>query len=286
MTKAINSPLSEINNEQIPRVSHPLALICGQALLEKPKDLFIPADALEITLESFEGPLDLLLYLINKQQLDILALPIATISKQYMSYIELIEHDKLAAAADYLVMAALLAEIKSRLLLPKQIHQQQEDDPRAELVRRLQQYQEIKQAAILLDNLPRLERDSQVIKLPLSASSSVSKQPLKDDLNIAQLAQAMHGISSRNKAYKHFHVAKESLSTSTRMEAILAKLHAQTQGEDSIDFVKLCELNQGKEGVVVTFLALLELIKDKEVNCWQQHLHGTIAVGLPRNVVN
>ena len=284
VTEAINSQLSEINNEPMPSQSHPLALVRGQAVVEKPKDLFIPADALEITLEGFEGPLDLLLYLINKQKLDILALPIAAISKQYMSYIELIEQEKLALAADYLVMAALLAEIKSRLLLPKQIHLQEEEDPRAELIIRLQQYQVIKQAAILLDNLPRLERDSRVIKLPLFVSTT--KKPLNDELDIAKLVQVMQDISSRKKVYKHFQVTKESLSTGTRMKAILGKLQAQAKGEDSIDFVKLCELNQGKQGVVVTFLALLELIKDGEVTCWQQSVLGTIAVGLTGNVAN
>jgi len=255
----------------------PFALIRGEAFLEKPQDLFIPPDALEIILESFEGPLDLLLYLIRKQKFDILDLPIAPITVQYMSYVELMKNVKLELAAEYLVMAAILAEIKSRLLLPKQHVDDEEIDPRAELVRRLQEYEIMKNAAQSLDELPRVERDTQLAQASFPENFHL-KIPAAE-VELSELVAALQTVFKRNQAFTHHHIAKESLSTRERMSDILARLN-KLQEDSFMNFVDLFQVNEGRNGVVVTFLAILELLKESLIECIQASRLGQINVRL------
>lgn len=255
----------------------PFAFIRGEAVVEKPQDLFIPPDALEIILESFEGPLDLLLYLIKKQKFDILDLPIAPITTQYMSYVELMKDVKLELAAEYLVMAAILAEIKSRLLLPKQQVEEDEEDPRAELVRRLQEYEVIKLAAQDIDELPRLERD--ITLANASFSSSFTYKTRAAEVDLTDLVMALQGVLKRTEAFEHHHIAKETLSTRQRMSDILARL-SSSKTEHFIKFEALFDFSEGRHGVVVTFLAVLELLKEQLIECQQVQDLGHIHVRL------
>ena len=255
----------------------PFALIRGEAFVNKPQDLFIPPDALEVILESFEGPLDLLLYLIRKQKFDILDLPIAPITTQYMHYVELMKEIKLELAGEYLVMAAILAEIKSRLLLPKQTVEQGEEDPRAELVRRLQEYEVIKNAADDLNELPQIERD--IYLAQVGFAHNFQAQLVHADVSMAELVNALKGVLKRSQAFEHHHIKKESLSTRERMSAILAKLQ-QSPANAFIEFSLLFTLSEGRQGIVVTFLALLELIKESMIECVQAQLYGQIQVRL------
>jgi segregation and condensation protein A len=252
----------------------PLALIRGEALIEKPEDLFIPPDALEIILESFEGPLDLLLYLIRKQKFDIVELPILPITTQYMAYVDLMTEIKLELAGEYLVMAAILAEIKSRLLLPKQAVDD-EKDPRAELVRRLQEYEVIKNAAQSLDELPRLERDTFEANAGLSEDFQFTH--FEADVDLTELVAALQGVMKRTQALEHHHIQKETLSTRERMSHILAFLKAK---KEFVEFSELFTKNEGKQGVIVTFLAILELIKESLIECVQTQVFGQLRVRL------
>ena len=232
------------------------AVVMGEVMQEWPQDLFIPPDALEVVLESFEGPLDLLLYLIRKQNLDILNIPVADITRQYMGYVELMRAANLDLAAEYLVMAALLAEIKSRMLLPKpKSEDEDEEDPRAALVRRLQEYERFSQAANKLDDRPRLERD-------IFASSVVFDDPnppeVKVDVGLEQLVKAYQGVMDRMAANKHMLVSRDMLSMRERMTNILQRL----QSQDYLRFEDLFTAAEGRMGVVVTFIALLELFRD------------------------
>ena len=256
----------------------PLAMIRGEAFVEQPKDLFIPPDALAIILEQFEGPLDLLLYLIKKQKFDILDLPIAPITDQYMEYVELMKDVKLELAAEYLVMAAILAEIKSRLLLPKQVVEDEEEDPRAELVRRLQEYEVIKNAAQQLDEVPRLERDAHLVDVALA--KNFTPRTLLADVNLSELVSAVNDIIKRNAAFEHHHIQKEVLSTRERMAMILSQLNQTTKGKSFIEFSQLFSVHEGKSGVVVTFLAILELIKESLIECFQSQVYGQLHVKL------
>jgi len=278
MTSSESLTLATENKGEMQQQALPLAFIRGEALVEKPQDLFIPPDALEIILESFEGPLDLLLYLIKKQKFDILDIPIAPITTQYMSYVELMKNVKLELAAEYLVMAAILMEIKSRLLLPKQHVDDEEVDPRAELVRRLQEYEVIKSAAQSLDKLPRVERDTQLVQVGFAESFTLQSQ--LSDVDLAELVGALQGIFKRNQAFTHHHIAKETLSTRERMSSILAMLRAQDSEDTFVDFVDLFDVEEGKQGVVVTFLAILELIKESFIECIQSSVFGQINVRL------
>ena len=255
----------------------PFAFIRGEAVVEKPQDLFIPPDALEIILESFEGPLDLLLYLIKKQKFDILDLPIAPITTQYMTYVELMKDVKLELAAEYLVMAAILAEIKSRLLLPKQQVEEDEEDPRAELVRRLQEYEIIKKAAQNIDELPRIDRD--ITLAQASFSSSFVAKAQEADVDLADLVNALQGVLKRTQAFEHHHIAKETLSTRQRMSEILSSL-SKLKDDHFLKFECLFDVSEGRHGVVVTFLALLELLKEQLVECQQVQTFGQIHVRL------
>jgi len=258
----------------------PLALIRGEAVVEKPQDLFIPPDALEVILESFEGPLDLLLYLIRKQKFDILDMPIAPITTQYMQYIDLMKEIKMELAAEYLVMAAILMEIKSRLLLPKQAVDEEDDDPRAELARRLQEYEIIKNASQQLDQIPRLERD--VFYANAELAENFQAATFETEVDLSELVSALQGVLKRTQAYEHHHIEKESLSTRERMSLILAHLkRASLTPSSFVEFSELFKVDEGRHGVVVTFLAILELIKESLIECLQTQVFGQLRVRLP-----
>lgn len=259
----------------------PFALLRGKAMVEKPQDLFIPPDALEVILEMFEGPLDLLLYLIRKQKFDILDLPIAPITTQYMTYVDLMKDIKLELAAEYLVMASILAEIKSRLLLPKQAVEEDEGDPRAELVRKLQEYEVIKNAAQNIDQLPRIDRDSFIAKVEL-AENFIPKVA-NTQVDLAELVAALQSVIKRTQAFEHHHIQKESLSTRERMAKIMATLKEAKNNQSYCDFSDLFTIKEGKQGVVVTFLAMLELIKESLITCIQTQVYGEIRVSLPKS---
>jgi len=248
----------------------PFALVQGAPLLTLPKDLYIPPDALEVFLDAFEGPLDLLLYLIKRQNLDILDIPIADITDQYMEYVELMKDLHLDLAAEYLVMAAMLAEIKSRMLLPRPAAHEDEEDPRAELVRRLQEYERFKKAASDLDALPRLERDHFTTQIQVPPGH-VRRLPPAVDLR--EVLLALRDVLARADLYTSHRVEKESLSMRERMAAVLERLRGD---ETFVPFAHLFDLSEGRAGVVVTFLALLELIKDAAIELVQSEPFGAI----------
>tara|TARA_R110002012_G_scaffold11479_12_gene51803 strand:- start:242 stop:1075 length:834 start_codon:yes stop_codon:yes gene_type:complete len=277
MSKEDPSPNAGVMVQQV----LPFALLRGKAMVEKPQDLFIPPDALEVILEMFEGPLDLLLYLIRKQKFDILDLPIAPITTQYMTYVDLMKDIKLELAAEYLVMASILAEIKSRLLLPKQAVEEDEGDPRAELVRKLQEYEVIKNAAENIDQLPRIDRDSFIAKVELA--ENFIPEVANTQVDLAELVAALQGVIKRTQAFEHHHIQKESLSTRERMAKIMATLKEAKNNQSYCDFSDLFTIKEGKQGVVVTFLAMLELIKESLITCIQTQVYGEIRVSLPKS---
>ncbi len=241
----------------------PFAVVEGEAVTELPRDLYIPPDALKVFLEAFEGPLDLLLYLIRRQNIDILDIPIAEISKQYVEYIELMQEMQFELAGEYLLMAAMLAEIKSRLLLPRPpAEQQEEDDPRAELVRRLQEYERYKQAAEDLDGLPRLERDHLPASVEVVEREVVRVLP---EVTLKELLFAFKEVLDRAAMFAHHHVQREPLSVRERMAQVLAQL----EDREFRDFHQLFDASEGRMGVAVTFLALLELLKESLIEVVQ-----------------
>lgn len=250
----------------------PLARIAGRPVAELPQDLYIPPDALAVFLEAFEGPLDLLLYLIRRQNMNILDIDVSEITRQYMEYIGAVEAMRFELAAEYLVMAATLAEIKSRMLLPRQEHEEdEEDDPRAELIRRLQQYERFKKAAEDLDSLPRLERDS------FTNSAALPELPRGDthpEVDLREMLLALQGVLRRADLFTSHHVEKERLSTRERMSSILAAL----PGDRFVGFETLFTRVEGRLGVVVTFLAMLELIKEELIEIVQTEVFGPIHV--------
>ena len=253
----------------------PLAFINGEALIEKPEDLFIPPDALEVILETFEGPLDLLLYLIRKQKFDITTLPIAEITTQYMEYVEAMMSLRLELAAEYLLMAAILAEIKSRLLLPKpNTDSDDEEDPRAELIRRLQEYELVKQAAEDLDVQPRLERD--IFEVHVAPSESVEPLRIEPDVSLAEIVLAFSRAMKRAAAFEHHTIEREALSTRERMSMILSMLNSN----DFTPLEALFSVDEGRAGVVVSFLAILELVKEQLIFCVQAGPYAKIHVKL------
>lgn len=249
----------------------PLAFVNGEAVLEKPEDLYIPPDALEVILEAFEGPLDLLLYLIRRQKFDIVNLPVLQITKQYMQYVDLMKDMKLELAAEYLLMAAILAEIKSRLLLPQKSNSEdEEEDPRAELIRRLREYEVLKQAAEELNTLPRLERD--LFCAQVQTSESVAPIKVLPQVSLQELVLSFQAAMQRASAFEHHHIAPEALSTRERMARILELVDKQ----QFIGFDSLFTAEEGKAGVVVTFLAVLELVKESLVEMVQAEPYSNI----------
>ncbi|WP_293761717.1 ScpA family protein [uncultured Paraglaciecola sp.] len=251
----------------------PLAFVNGEALIEKPEDLFIPPDALELILEAFEGPLDLLLYLIRKQKFDLINLPVYEVTKQYMEYVELMKDIKLELAAEYLLMAAILAEVKSRLLLPKRPDaEDDEDDPRAELIRRLKEYELVKNAAQELDNIPRKERDI----FPAQAQISDLVAPIRvlPGVSLQDIVFGFQSAMQRSEAFEHHHIEKETLSTRERMSLILEKISS----EHYTGFDELFLASEGKAGVVVTFLAILELGKENLIELVQARPYANIHI--------
>jgi segregation and condensation protein A len=250
----------------------PFAVVEGEPITELPRDLYIPPYALEVFLEAFEGPLDLLLYLIRRQNLDILDIPIAEISRQYVQYIELMKEMQFELAGEYLVMAATLAEIKSRMLLPRSRDgDEEEDDPRAELVRRLQEYERFKKAAGDIDMLERLERDVLVASAEVSERPVVTKLP---DITLKELLIVFKEALDRSTMFAHHHVRREPLSVRERMSNILLTL----QSERYVDFQRLFDPREGRMGVTVTFLAVLELIKEALIDVVQTETFGPIHV--------
>lgn len=248
----------------------PFAIVQGQELTVLPSDLYIPPEALEVILDAFEGPLDLLLYLIRRQNLDILEINVAEITHQYMVYINMMEALKWELAAEYLLMAAMLAEIKSRMLLPRQVEEEEEGgDPRAELIRRLQEYERFKKAAEDIDNMPRAGRDV----FPSSAKGLEKTAPrAHSPVAMEDLLLALVDVMRRAELTGSHHIAFEVLSTRERMSSILQSL----LNKGFVPFITLFTLEEGRQGVVVTFLAMMELVKESLVEFVQNETLGPI----------
>lgn len=249
----------------------PFALVEGEPLTMIPLDLYIPPDALLVFLETFEGPLDLLLYLIKRQNIDILNIPIATVTRQYMEYIHLMENMELELAAEYLVMAAMLAEIKSRMLLPRSSEIEDEDDPRAELIRRLQEYEQFKKAAEDIDALDRLERDIYLTSIELPRFEKELPLP---SVQMSDLLQAFRDVVNRAEQFASHHVQREPLSVRERMVMVLEKISA----DQFTSFREFFDLSEGRMGVVVSFLAILELLKESLIELVQSEAYAPIYV--------
>jgi segregation and condensation protein A len=249
----------------------PFAIVQGSPITEVPRDLYIPPDALEVFLEAFEGPLDLLLYLIKRQNLDILDIPIAPVTAQYMRYIELMETLQLELVGEYLVMAAMLAEIKSRMLLPRPPSEDEEEDPRAELIRRLQEYERYKQVAEDIDSMPRYERDllGTIVEFPYRTTQ---QEPPEVSLDV--ILKAFADVLTRSEMFSHHHIQRETLSVRERMSLVLERVRA----DEFINFKDLFVLAEGRAGVIVAFLAILELLKESLVALVQNEINGTIYV--------
>ena len=253
----------------------PLAFLHGKAVVDKPEDLYIPPDALEVILETFEGPLDLLLYLIKKHKLDVLELSIFSITEQYVKYVEMMSEFQLELAGEYLVMAALLAQIKSRLLLPVHEELEEEEDPRAELIKRLKEYEQFKKAAENIDTLPRVGRDIFIANATFPELEE-KNQPLPE-LAIKDLLLALSDVMARAKTFEHHLISAETLSTRERMSLIL---HTLSQAKAPVAFTQLFTFEEGRSGVVVSFIAMLELIKEGLIACLQVESDSQIYVSL------
>jgi len=260
--ESVSNPLQE---------EMPFAVVMGKEIKALPKDLYIPPEALEVFLEAFEGPLDLLLYMIKRQNLDILEINVAEITRQYMGYIDMMKAMQFELAAEYLLMAAMLAEIKSRMLLPRQVVEDDEEDPRAELIRRLQEYERFKQAAEDIDVLPRLGRDVFQASAKEPDRSVSRPQP---DVTMQEVLLALSDVLNRAEMFESHKVQLERLSTRERMSQVLTTL----AGKQFVPFVSLFRLSEGKIGVVVTFLAIMELIKESLVEIVQNEAYGAIHV--------
>ena len=272
-TETSGSVITAVNQPAPPQQEEmPFAVVQGKELTILPKDLYIPPDALEVILEAFEGPLDLLLYLIRRQNLDILDIDVAEITKQYLGYIELMASIQLELAAEYLVMAAMLAEIKSRMLLPRQkTEDEDEEDPRAELIKRLQEYERFKQAAEDIDELPRMGRD---IHRATAEAPDRDQQRPHPDVDIRELVTALADVLKRSEMFESHQVEREKLSTRERMSQVMENL----RDKQFVPFVALFTLEEGRLGVVVTFLAVMELIKESLIEIVQSDSFGPIHV--------
>ncbi|MBP9592167.1 MAG: segregation/condensation protein A [Steroidobacteraceae bacterium] len=274
---AAGSPAHEIAEQ----AEMPFAVVEGEPLTEMPRDLYIPPDALQVFLEAFEGPLDLLLYLIRRQNLDILDIPLAEITRQYMQYIELMQDLQLELAGEYMLMAATLAEIKSRMLLPRPQGElgHEEDDPRAELVRRLQEYERFKQAAADIEELPRVDRDTFPASAELAERRVVRLLP---SVTMQEMLVALKDVMSRADMFAHHHVQRERLSVRQRMSDVLGALRTQA----FVEFIQLFRPEEGRMGVTVTFCAILELLREGLIEIVQAEPFAPIHVrgGAPRHV--
>jgi segregation and condensation protein A len=249
-----------------------LAVVKGEAVTQMPLDLYIPPEALEVILEQFSGPLDLLLYLIRKQNLDILDIPIAEVTRQYMGYIDLMQSLKIELAAEYLLMAAMLAEIKSRMLLPRPFEEEgDETDPRAELVRRLQEYERYRLAAENIERLPRVGRE---VHLAVIDGSNLPTKTVQPTVSMFELLDAFREVLKRAELYKNHHVLREPLSVRERMTRVLDRVNA----DGLTSFESLFEIKEGRAGLVVTFLAILELLKESLIVIVQQEPFSPIHV--------
>lgn len=250
----------------------PFAIVQGTAMTQLPHDLYIPPDALEVFLDTFEGPLDLLLYLIRKENLDILDIPIAEITRQYMEYVELMKQIRLELAGEYLVMAALLAEIKSRMLLPSPPDGEvDEDDPRAQLIRRLQEYERYRQAADQIEQRPRVGRE---IHLALVEFDHTPVKRPEPTVSLFELLDAFKEVLTRAEIYRHHRVVREPLSVRERMTQILSRVN----GDNFATFASLFDVREGRMGVVVTFMAILELLKESLLVLVQNEPYAPIHV--------
>jgi len=263
--------------EQPPAISKPqqeempFAYVQGAPVMQLPQDLYIPPEALEVFLEAFEGPLDLLLYLIKRQNLDILDIPIAEITEQYVKYVDLMQDFQFELAAEYLVMAAMLAEIKSRMLLPRpELLDDDEGDPRAELIRRLQEYERYKKAAMDIDDLPRMGRDV----YPVSSDIDYTTPEQLPDVSMQELMLALKDVMARASMFTHHNIEREILSVRERMSIVLERLNAT----GFTRFSSLFTYEEGRGGVVVTFLAILELSKQRLLDIVQAESYGVIHV--------
>ena len=262
--KREDAPKPPQDEKQSPaQAEMPFAVVDGEPVTTLPQDLYIPPYALQVFLEAFEGPLDLLLYLIRRQNIDILDIPIAEITKQYVQYIELMKELQLELAGEYLLMAARLAEIKSRMLLPRpETRDEDEEDPRAELVRRLQEYERYKKAAEDIAELPRLERDVFVANAEAPERKVVTKLP---DVTLKELLIAFHDVLKRAEMFSNLHMQREPLSVRQRMSEILARIKTS----NFTGFVDLFDAEEGRMGVAVTFIAILELLKEAMIEVVQ-----------------
>jgi len=259
------------------KVVHAIALVNGTPFTDMPVDLYIPPDALEVFLETFEGPLDLLLYLIRRQNLDILDIPIAAITRQYIVYIDMMAEMRMELAAEYLLMAAILAEIKSRMLLPRQeTAEAEEDDPRAELVRRLQEYERFKTAAEELDKLPRCERD--VFELGGADTSTVTVRKVYPEVDLQDVLLAFTEVLRRAERSTHHRIVREPLSVRERMSSVLARL----KDKPLLAFTELFNRREGRQGALVSLLAILELCKERFIEIIQEEPLGELFIRVPQ----
>ena len=251
----------------------PFAVVQGEPQFTLPKDLYIPPDALEVFLDAFEGPLDLLLYLIRRQNLDVLDIPIADITRQYIEYIELMVDLRLELAAEYLVMAAMLAEIKSRMLLPR-VHDEEDEeggDPRAELIRRLQEYERFKQAADDINELPQMGRDLHAVSVDVPYKNNEQVPP---EVDLKEILLALKDVMHRADMFSSHQVAREELSLRERMTQVLDSVRS----DNFTQFTDLFDISEGRSGVVVTFMAILELIKQQLIELVQAETYAPIYV--------
>jgi len=250
----------------------PFAVVDGEPVTTLPQDLYIPPYALKVFLEAFEGPLDLLLYLIRRQNIDILDIPVAEITKQYVEYIEVMQEMQLELAGEYLLMAAMLAEIKSRMLLPRpEAVEEDEDDPRAELVRRLQEYERFKKAAEDISDLPRLERDVFIASADAPERKVTTKMP---DVTMKELLLAFHDVLKRAEMFSNLHLQREPLSVRQRMSEILTRIKAN----DFTGFADLFDPEEGRMGVAVTFIAVLELLRESVIEVVQSEQYAPLHI--------
>ncbi len=257
----------------------PFAVVDGEPVTQLPQDLYIPPYALQVFLEAFEGPLDLLLYLIRRQNIDVLDIPIAEITRQYVEYIETMTELQLELAGEYLLMAAMLAEIKSRMLLPRpETVEEEEDDPRAELVRRLQEYERFKKAAEDLSDLPRLERDVLVASVDAPERKVVTtKMP---DVTLKELLLSFHDVLKRAEMFSNLHLQREPLSVRQRMSEILSRIEAN----NFTTFSDLFDAEEGRMGVAVTFIAILEMLRESTIEVVQAEAYAPLHIRVSSSV--